>query len=238
MTATRDELIQEMFDTRLALALNGTNHDIYDKRLTLSPPRVGFDRVPRCIYFYYVRIDWDGKVRVDHYLYVARNAAGESIEIPYDDVPDLVFQLAKNGRTPTNPPKLSTSNFDDIPWEHWSYVAIFFDEANWAFHKRSDGKAAVVFDPTLGTPNHSFFDATDLVLDMPNQRTGGVDQRSAIFFVNHMKLNADGDDLPAAPAQKFKFDMWLDAKFSNASKTGMVVNFDPGGTNQGPPTNP
>src|ERR1044072_412947 len=44
-----------------------TNHSVYEPRLTTVPPTAGYDKVPHTVYFYYVRMDTDGKLRVRHY---------------------------------------------------------------------------------------------------------------------------------------------------------------------------
>ena len=237
-----DAIIDAEIEAQLAQTAGGTNHDIYEKRLTaIGGPIPRFDKVPRCIYFYYVRIDRDGKVRVDHYLYVKRNPDGTSAEIPYADVPRILYDLAINARPRTHvkdPPKDRTNNFDPIPWKYRSYIAIFFDEANWQFCRRQNGLPAVVFDADLGKANNSFFDAADVMLDMPIDDTTETDERSAVYFINHVKRNSDGDPLEDGEEQNFKFDMWLSAAFANTSTAGMRVIFDPGGTNQGPPQDP
>lgn len=221
----------------------GANHDIYDKRMTANPPAEGFSRVPHCVYFYYVRIDNDGRVRVDHYFYVDGdpNDTASWKPIPYEEMPAVVYRLALNGRPSTrikNPASLDTRNFQPIPWDRVSYVAIFFDEANWTFHRRADGISSVVFNPHKGLPNDTFFDGKDLELHMPNQDApGGTDKRSAVFFVNHMKGDW-GDGSEGREDRKYKFDMWLMATFAEESEGRISVNFDPGGTNQGPALHP
>lgn len=234
------QTIDEIIEGLLSSSLHGKNHDVYEKRLTQNNPPPKWDYVPHCIYFYYVRIDRDGKVRVDHYLYANSDLDHPSTwpKIPHSDVPGILRNLALNGRPSTgrkDPPKLPSNNFDEIPWNRRCYIAIFFDEANWSFHKRADGKSGIVFNPSQGMPNHTFFDAMDVELELPNG-DGGTDKRTAIFFVNHYRKNDQGDDLDER--QEFKFDMWLTAKFAESNDTGMVVIFDPGGTNDGPPEQP
>lgn len=235
--------VERIIDSHLSFSGSTANYDVYESRYTAHPKTPGFEKTPHCVYFYYVRIDRSGKVRVDHYLY-AEGPLKDPTKwppIPYKDMPDIVYKLALNGRPGVrckDPPKLDTHNFDDIPWKRKSYIAIFIDEGNWSFHRRQAGKPSVAFDPDWGTPNHSFFDALDLVFDMPNKYTKGTDKRSAIFFINHMKRNAKGDDLLKWESQPFKFDMWLAAVFAETSQRGMTANFDPGGTNLGPPLPP
>jgi hypothetical protein len=236
MSETRNKLAWD----QVVSLLSSTNHDVYDKRLIATPPTPGFDQDPQCIFFYYVRIDGNGMVRADHYFYCERQTGGGCSPIPHADVPGILYNLALNARPSTtvkNPPKLPDNSFERIEWKHKSYMAIFFDEANWAFHRRNGGKPSVAFNTDGGaTPNHSFFDAADVELDMPNRRTGGTDKRSAIYLVNHMK-GEDGQDLGAV-REVYKFDMFLEAKYAESQAPAMTVIFDPGGTNQGPPQPP
>lgn len=226
-----------MFDTR-----KGTNHDIYDKRLTKLPdPTPGYDYVPRCIYFYYVRFDKNGKVRVDHYFWPTTKPKNWK-PILHHTLPARIYELAINARPirksaprEKDPPRLKTQNFDPIPWVRKSYIAIFIDEANWRFASREDGRSSVVFNTDEGCANHSFFDAADCVLDMPVDGKPS-DKRSALYFINHMK-GLDGYDLGEEPEQ-FKFNLNMTANFVNSSKSGARLQFDPGGTNQGPPEVP
>jgi hypothetical protein len=242
---TRERFISGIIDYQLG---RDRNADVYEKRLTKAKPPAGFDYVPHCIYFYYVRIDGNGMVRADHYLYAngPLDRPEEWQPIPYEDAVDpegIVKRLALNARPSTrakDPPRLPSHSFADIVWTRRSYIVIFFDEANWAFHQRVGNKPSVAFNVDDGhKPNQSFFDAKDLVLEMPNRRTGRTDQRSAILFVNHMKDSDDGSELGEAgrKQEKYKFDMYLQVKYAEGGPA-MTVIFDPGGTNLGPPETP
>jgi len=238
-----DKSVNDRVSTLLSNSTKGKNFDVYVKRLLAGVK--GFTYVPRCIYFYYVRMDTDGCVRVDHYFYPNGDPADTTTwkPIPYDEVPARIYDLAINAMPRTehkNPQKLSSYEFQEIPWERRSYIAIFFDETNWQFHRRRGGKPSVAFDPVNGTPNHSFFDAKDIDLQIPKPDGSVSDTRTAIYFVNHVKKDDKGNDFPGPKKEKqrFKFDMWLLARFARSGQFAMSVNIDPGGTNQGPPLEP
>lgn len=248
MLDSREKQIEELIHEELGAAPvepGAINHDIYEPRLTAAGgPVPRFDYVPHCIYFYYVRIDNNGKLRIDHYL----DADGPLDDptqwrpIPYSSVPERLHALAINGRPGTevkDPPKLPNHNFDGIKWRRKSYIAVFLDEVNWRFHTRDGGKAAWVFkaEPPM-TPNHSFFDAKDVKLTLPNSFTGRTDSRSALYFINHMKRNEAGDDLIEGDEQVFEFEMFLKVQFAEATTNTLTVILDPTGTNQGPPETP
>lgn len=216
----------------------GTNHDVYEKRLTKTPhPTPGYDYVPYCIYFYYVRFDENGKVRVDHYFWPP-TSPDKWTPIPHDKVPKIMKKLAINGRPrkKKDPPKDKSNNFDPFPWKRKSYVAIFIDEADWRFSKNDDGRPSIIFNTEEGEANHCFFDADDCYFDMPIKNTKKTDRRWGVYFVNHMK-GKDGYDVGDEP-EKFKFNLNLVATYSNSSAAGARLQFDPGGTNQGPPEQP
>lgn len=243
---TKESLVYELISKQLR---SEQNQDVYDKRLTATKPPPGFDYVPRCIYFYYVRIDGNGKICADHYFYPngPLDKPNKWQPLPYADVADpegIVKRLALNARPSTRrkqPRKARVDSFSGVRWTRRGYIVIFFDEASWAFHRRSGGKPSVAFNVSEGhTPNQSFFDATDLVLDMPVRRTGRTDKRSAIMFVNHMRDGEDGGELGrnGPKEQSYKFDMYLMVQYANSDAPAMTVIFDPGGTNQGPPETP
>jgi|GEM_PF-1401305 len=240
----KEKFIGQIVEHQLS---DGRNHDVYEPRLTAEPPVDGFDYVPRCIYFYYVRIDGDGMVRIAPYFYAdgPLDRSDEWQPIPYSAVADpegIVKRLALNARPSTavkDPPKLAAESFDEVKWNRRSYIVIFFDEANWSFHRRVGNKPSVAFNVSEGhSPNRSFFDAKDLMIEMP-RRDGGSDNRSAIFFINHMKDADTGAEFAAGETeQHYKFDMYLRAKYAGSSTSTVTVIFDPTGTNQGPPETP
>ena len=133
MAETKESLVWDLIKRQLR---NERNKDVYEERLKAPRPLPGFDYVPRCIYFYYVRIDNSGMVRADHYFY-ANGPADDPSQwqpIPYADAVDrngIIRTLALNARPSTrikNPPKLDSDSFDNVVWNRRSYVAIFFDE--------------------------------------------------------------------------------------------------------------
>jgi hypothetical protein len=242
MFEARIEAIDAFIETQLSDDSKGRNFDIYEPRLTKVPPEPGFEKVPHSIYFYYVRFDRDGGLRVDHYLWPSPDSSEWGGPIAYDEVPAILRTLAINARPRTraadkNPPPLPSRNFQSIPWRHISYVAVLMDEANWRFHKRADGNAAIAFVPDRGTPNHSFFDARDVMVDMPIGNGEETDQRSAIYFVNHMKADQNGATI-GDTSQVFKFNLNLNAAFAEGDGIGLPITIDPDGTNVGPPIGP
>lgn len=210
----------------------GTNHDIYDNRLTHPHPPVPFQYVPRRIYFYYLTLDADAAPTAEHYRWDNKDSSGAWIPITEADLPSLVTNLVANARGNKDKPAPHGQNFIDVIWKHKSYIVILIDEDGWSFHTRAGGQTAATFNVDKGsTPNHSFFDAFDLRLQI-----GGKD-RHAIAFINHMKRNADGDDIQDGEEQDFVFDGYVDVKYRGASDF-LTVILDPGGTNQGPPEMP
>jgi hypothetical protein len=217
-----------------------TNSDIYDKRLTAAYPWEPFKHVPYSLYFYYVRLDGDSRLRVDHYFYVdgPPDDPAEWQPIPPDRVAAIVAELAANARTGGSNPPSSGSNFQDIVWTRKSHLAILIDEEGWALQRRADGGTAISFNMGKGsTPNHSFFDARDLEVGIPDG-SGGADRRSAIAIINHMKRNSDGEDLLEGEAQSFKFDVYVELSYSGAAASAVTIIIDPDGTNMGPPLGP
>lgn len=243
---------------QIARDAGGINHDVYEKRLT--DPNADkwpkFRLTPHSMYFYYVRINMDGRLVVDHYFYVDGDRYDPKTwkPIPYDEqgLTELVTKLAINARPSVqvadkNPRRDASGDFGKIPWRHISYIAIYFDEANWTLRKQAagSGESAVTFvvreGNKVGSPNQSFFDAIDLPITMPIRRPkrGGPteDERSAIVFVNHMKADEDGNDLGPKDNQKFVFKMILDVA-SASDDPPTVIIIDPGGENGGPSVPP
>jgi hypothetical protein len=248
------DFIGLLADERVKFAVREgvTNHGVYEERLSATPnPVQNFDYVPRCMYFYYVRIDASGKLKISHFFHVDGDINDKSTwqPIPYDraTLETIVQTLAKNARrlAPTAPPPLPQINFKNIVWDRKGYIAIFVDEANWSFHEKGNTQPAVIFDPAKGSvENHSFFDAMNMRITMPVRRPPGTDTRSAIVFVNHLKEDEAGTDLGSGlPAgqiktENFQFEMFLSVAFADGTDAPMTVIFDPGGTNQGPPEMP
>jgi hypothetical protein len=239
-----DDLSEHQCD--IAARTGVTNHNIYEKRLD----RAGFDKVPRSMYFYYVRVNMSGKLEVAHYFYHEGGKKGDPSTwnpIPYEKraLETIVQKLARNARRKLSKlrrPPVAGKNFADILWDRKSYVVIFMDEFNWKLHKSSSAQPGVVFITDMeqgvaGTQNHSFFDAMDLDIKMPIFLSRRTDTRSAIAFINHMKGDEQGNDIGDGIRQLFKFKIFLDVMFEDGS-AAMTVILDPDGNNLGPPVPP
>jgi hypothetical protein len=191
------------------------------------------------MYFYYVRINIDGTLKVSHFWYVDgdRNDSSTWKTIPWQKpkLEAIVRTLARNASksAPSDPPPCDQINFKDIVWRQKSYLVVFFDELNWKFVKKSATSDPIVFITNKSgrkvVENHTFFDALELEVDF-----GPNDVRSAVVFINHMKADDDGNDL-GDYSEEFSFNMVLGAKFADGSDAPLTVIFDPGGTNTGPP---
>jgi hypothetical protein len=226
------KFLLELFQNRADLhGLAGIGpRSVYEPRMTEVPPRPGFDRVPYTVYFYYLRLDTDGRLRVKHYTY------DNGAPIPYATLPSVLQALVDNVRGANTNPAPNGENFSGIQWTKKSYIAFFVDEESWSLYKNGDPMEGISFDHSP-TPNHTFFDGIDLMLQVTSRTTGVVSRRSAIAFVNHMKGDDAGNDL-GAESQTFKFEMIFRVKFANDTTAPLTVIFDPDGTNMGPPVPP
>lgn len=224
-----DRLVRKELRTSAA----GTNHDIYDNRLTANYPPEPFRTAPRRIYFYYMTLDRNNAPSVEHYLYEHKDPGGVWLPIVESDLDGLVTKLIRNARTTKSDPPVDGYNFVNVEWRSRSYIVIVIDEQGWPFQKRSDGNTAAVFNVSKGsTLNHSFFDAIDLLLNIDG------DTRHAIAFINHMKKDADGNNIEREdPPQPFIFDIYVDVQY-RGSADFITVILDPGGTNLGPIVEP
>lgn len=198
---------------------------------------------PHSIYFFYMRVNENGALCVDHYFYFdgPPDDPKKWARIPYGKVEEKIAYLAQNGRPSStrNPIPLADHNFEKIIFRRRSYVAFFLDEANWSFHRRQAqlGRYAMVFNETKAkAKNYSFFDAMDLSFEMDNS-TGGQSKRTGVVLINHM-IGSDGKPLGPNDKQDFHFDMYFDVAFATPNNQRLVVVFDPTGTNQGPPEQP
>ncbi|HYI40054.1 MAG TPA: hypothetical protein VE053_07025 [Allosphingosinicella sp.] len=209
----------------------GGGDSIYEQRMTAQPPVPNYDLEPYTVYFYYIRLDTDGRLTVKHYTRPSATA------IPHASLQQVVQEMVDNVRNGDNAWASDGRNFANILWTRKSYIAFFIDEDNWDLNKNGSPYGGVRFIASP-TPNHSFYDAVDLKATVVNRRSGVISQRSAIAFVNHMKRNDQGDDLVLGDRQTFKFEMIFDVKFADLSTAPLVVIFDPEGTNLGPPVSP
>jgi len=210
------------------------NCDIYEQKLSSEGP---FSTVPRWIYFYYFRINDDGSLVIDHYLYCNGDPddpkPGDAIQP--EQLPGLIQMLANNARPKQHrdPPRVG-SNFQNVQWDRVSHIVLFLDELNWSFHRRAEDKTAVVFNVTGGRmPNQSFFDGRDVTISMPIGDTGETDNRTAFAFINHLTSDADGTKLVDGQIHNYKFDIYFDVKYAKGPGSPITVIIDPPTDNGG-----
>jgi hypothetical protein len=176
----------------------------------------GYEKVPACIYFYYLYMS-GGSYSTRHYYYTD----GRNQPIHHSSVKAIVAQLAANAaRDGNSPPKYGVDG-RYVVWSRISYIAFVVDEnrVQW------DGDA-ITIDPVLGLPNHSFYDGTDTTVTVNGA------SRPAAWCVNYMK-DAVGADLGDAD-EKYQFHLQIGA----GARILRPMFPDSGGTNMGPPVPP
>lgn len=250
ITKPSDEAITDLADGQQDLAGPPVpyNYSVDDPRLGLP----NYMDVPCCIYFYYIRINSNGRLFVTHHFYPGGDP-NDPLNPPNPTdwhaihrnpqlLTPILEMLAQDAR-PLGAhrfPVLDT-DFQNILWRRKSYIAFFIDEASWTLKSTDGVKFLLSKNGVPGTPNHSFFDALSLPLTMPirKPKPGGpyFDQRSALAIINHMKADENGNDLQGGPPQLFHFEMRFDVLFENGTR-GMEVILDPDGNNLGPPLPP
>ena len=234
-----------------AARVGATNHRIDEQRLGL-PIAFPIQSVPHCIFFYYIRINSDGRIFVTHHFYPGgdpNDRANPADPASWPEIPctpealtPILQELAMDAR-PTGAKKYPPigKNFDAITWCRKSYTAFFIDEESWALHYKN-GEPAVAFindlkDGVAGVANQSVFDALNMPITMPIAVCPTSDQRSAVVFVNHMKADEEGNDRKEGDRLRYQFKMIFNVAFEDQTKA-MTVIFDPDGTNLGPPAPP
>lgn len=239
MATLRAKLVEQWVEEEI---IEAPPASIYDQRYGNASEYPDHQYLPHCMYFFYMRLNDDGALKVDHYFYHRGPPEDPSSwpKISREEARALVPQLAMKARplADMTPSPLPDHNFENIRLTRKSYVAFFFDEANWAYHRQKDGKFAMAYnrDKAGGAENFSFFDAEDIAANLPISR-GGADRRTGVVLINHMKSDAAGTDLENQ-GQEFAFDMYFDVEFADPTDNKLTVIFDPGGTNQGPPETP
>jgi len=257
ITKPIDEAIADLAEAQRDLvAATGTDYHTVDEERLGQP---GYTDVPCCIYFYYVRINSNGRLFVTHHFF-----PGGDPNDPGNPAPGTNWQAIARDRNLLTPilemlaqdarplgagqfPPIG-ADFQDIQWRRKSYLAFFIDEASWTLRSTNGVRFPTDKDGVPGTPNHSFFDALALPLTMPIRRPkpGGPynDERSALVCINHMKADDAGRDIgrgnpppPLPETQLFHFEMVFDVLFENGTR-GMTVILDPDGNNVGPPLPP
>lgn len=210
-------------------------HDPYpDTVLDAKLGRPNYDITPHFIYTYRARIA-DGQIAVDHFL-----DGVEGTEIDPGDVPAAVARRLGDPTLP-QPQRDLGSNFqlDGNHWDRVSYLAFIIDHDNWNFSDPSNGDSLppAVFRFARGNgndgKNHTFHDGR--VLDIDISENGTVRRRSMFYCINHHRLHNGGR--PDRPHQEgFKYDLCTKFRFDGTNE--LVLIFDPGGDNQGPPIGP
>lgn len=224
------------------------NHDIFKRRFD-DGNYTKFKYAPRHMYFYYVRVNEDGTLRVTHHEHYEpdpnfpnhRTKKWKEIPRTKPELEALVGSLADKARNGSL--KILGRNFQKIEWQRRSYIVLFIDEPNWRLYRNNDSGSAWVFLTEKGgllhTENYSFFDAMDLEIQTPDGPC------SAIAFINHLKGNREGDDLKPNAGhphpQGFQFNVFLKLEFEPDTTSRLPqttspldIIIDPGGTNQGP----
>lgn len=204
------------------------NQTIYTEKLLVGAPN--FTKVPHSIYYYHIKFVRDGVLGIKWYYH-----DNGDTPILYTKMRDYITPLAKNGHAGGQSPAPIGRGLDNMEWHRKSYLVFLMDNKNWRFVKFEDGEVAIACVSGPGhTDNNTFFDADDIEIDVSEDGTGEF--RSAVFFINHMKKNAQGDDLTASDSQPFKFTM----AFRIIDDTGDTAPawIDPDGTNLGPPQSP
>jgi hypothetical protein len=207
--------------------------------------REGYQLTPHCIYLFYMRINPDGKLKVDHYYY-----KGDDNKIEPEYLGDLIKQMAKSAEyngTRDERFELVGSDFENISFNRISYVVFFLDEPHWKFMKNKSDQPLIKFKKKkLGrkfSGNYSFTDACSYEIDMANPAADGESAtpekiRTAASLINHMRRK-DGELIGKFEVKKYSFDIWTRVEFSSkAGGSGLTVIFDPGGDNEGPPGPP
>lgn len=197
-------------------ATNKSNSQaITDDVYTVMRGEIDFEKVPACIYFYYV--GEDGKTSKNYYY-----TDGENKPIHYDKVQGIVQRLAANAAASGRDPPQDGINSDHLVWSRVSYLAFVLssDQASW------DGQAIKVTADD-GEPKHGFYDGMDKQIDI-----GGGKMRWAAWCINYMK-DMDWKDLGNEDRT-----CRLDLQIKTGKARKKVPWPDSGGTNMGPPVPP
>jgi hypothetical protein len=255
-----DEAIADLAEAQREMAATTGTYSVDEPRLGLP----NYTDVPCCIYFYYVRINSNGRLFVTHHFFPGGDPDDpgnppnptdwHAIARDPQLLTPILEMLAQDAR-PLGAgqfPPIGT-DFENIKWQRKSYLAFFIDEASWTLRATEGVRFPTDKDGVPGTPNHSFFDALALPLTMPirKPRPGGPynDERSALVCINHMKANDAGRDIGRdalgnpfpgprpTETQLFHFEMVFDVLFESGTR-GMTVILDPDGNNLGPPLPP
>ena len=250
-----DARISELVEKQdvFAAAVGETNHPVRTQRYGNGGAYPNHQKLPRSIYFYYIRYTPDAGLDVRHYFYpegAHDDVANPATPAQWAPIPNtkaglephikkLIENAKANGGAGGNAYTLAGRDFQNIKWRRKSYIALFIDDEAWTLHKHSaTGQDALIFltDPAgpglpNKTPNHSFFDAQ--VFDV----TIAGRQRPVFVCINHMTRDEAGNNVTEHP-QYFAFEIYFRAKFLQGATAPITVILDPDGNNMGPPIGP
>jgi len=232
------ESTREFLERVIEGSIGGANHDVYDKRLNTPGHMV----TPWVVYFYYLTFAEGGLPSVLHYYY---KSGGPILPTKMEDVTKDLAWRVRNRDTNDIAAGMTLCGHDfyEVEWKHKSYIVVFMDSPFWRLFERAnhDYGGVVVNAEKKGSPNHSFFDARNMTIDMSHDDV--IESRSAIYLINHMKKSEFADDLGFDQAGKktvqrepFTFDMYFEVGQPRGLATVFII--DPDGTNVGPPLPP
>jgi hypothetical protein len=221
------------------LGSNPLDKSVMDNKLTKKPdPTPKFDQTPSYLYLYEIGFGNDGKLQVKQTLYHEAGDPNDTPKlrapIPHAEVPDRV-QSIMNGKLPQNAKTSSFgSNFtnDDGHWDRVSYLAFVINHPNWKFCNGigNNPPPAVFTEKRSGGKNHSFHDGAVATMG------SGLNTRSVFYCVNHAR-DKNQNRLKDGNPEHFKYDLYALFSFDNGADDVILI-FDPGGTNLGPPKEP
>jgi hypothetical protein len=215
---------------------NGPDRSVMNEKLKKNVPN--FNQTPSYIYLYVIGFGNDGQLQVTQTLY---HEAGDAIDtpklrtpIPFSAVPSRVESIM-NANLPQNAKTASFGrNFqnDTGHWDRVSYLAFVIDHTNWRFCDDKGGSPppAVFTEKGQNGKNHTFYDGEISTIG------NGINARSLFYCVNHAR-NKKQAKLGQGEREDFKYDLYTKFSFGNGADD-IILIFDPGGTNLGPPKDP
>jgi len=200
----------------------------------------GFEFLPKCVYFYYVRFEDNNTITTWKHFWVNRDDHSDPAPIDEIDLPNIIEQLALHVRNNPAPSQDVHVGLGD-EWKNKSYVVIFVDEENWKLRNRKQDPVGMIFVEDVNNHivgNHSFYDAHDLDIELPfrDGRSGNM-KCTALVMINHLK-KLGGADLGDMERETYAFQLLFDVASSTPGNPPMTLIIDPTGTNQGPPQDP
>ena len=224
-----------VIDQLINKIVTATNHNIYEQKRYSNDPK--FEMIPHVIYYYHIDFTPAHEPRITRYVH-----DNGTRPIPYDQVEKYITDLAHNHRGGGTVLQSDGQGLSGRPWQRKSYIVLLMDSQAWRFVPcgPTNNNAAVVCVPGgIYSENQTFFDGGDATIDMTG---AGKEFCTAVYFVNHMKKNEQGDDIEYEPdgltpqRQNFKFTFWYYVR--DATGAYDLHSYDPTGTNLGPPAAP